>query len=204
MKPTVPNLRRVSIPSALVVAGVLLMPLAVFAQKPDFALEFSPAQTTISFTLGDILHTVHGTFNLKSGAIHFDPATGLVNGELLVDATSGNSGNSSRDAKMNKEILESARYREITFVPARVEGTVLSAGKSTIQVQGMFGIHGAEHEITLPVQVEMAPGGWTATTHFVIPYVQWGMKNPSTFILRVNQTVDIDVRATGNTPATGH
>jgi polyisoprenoid-binding protein YceI len=117
-----------------------------------------------------------------------------------VDAVSGRSGNSSRDGRMHKEILESARYPEITFHPSRVEGKVASQGKSSIQVHGVFGVHGAAHEITIPVQVEMAPDRWTANAHFAIPYVEWRMKNPSTFVLRVNQTVEIDVHATGPIP----
>jgi polyisoprenoid-binding protein YceI len=174
------------------------------AQERDLVMEFAPAQTSVKFTLGDILHTVHGTFNLKSGTVHFNPASGAISGEILVDATSGNSGGASRDNKMHKDILESARYREITFLPDRVEGKVESQGHSTIQVHGLFGIHGATHEITVPVQVEMAPDRWVATAHFVVPYVQWGMKNPSTFVLRVNQTVDIDLHAAGAIPAGAH
>jgi len=203
MKPATTNRTPARFPGALLFAVLALLatPIPGLAQKSDLALEFAPTQTTINFTLGDILHTVHGSFNLQSGTVHFNPATGAISGEILVDATSGNSGNSSRDGKMHKEILESARYREITFLPDRVEGKVESRGTSTIQVHGMFGIHGAVHEITLPVQVEMAPYRWTATSHFSIPYVQWGMKNPSTFILRVSQTVEIDIHATGPIPA---
>ncbi len=203
MKLAMGSLNSARFACALLFAAVALLarPTAGWAQKGDLVLEFAPAQTTIHFTLGDILHTVAGGFNLKSGTVHFNPATGAINGEILVDATSGNSGNSSRDGKMHKEILESARYPEITFLPDRVEGKVEPRGKSTIQVHGMFGIHGAEHEITIPVQVEMASDHWAATAHFAVPYVQWGMKNPSTFILRVSQTVEIDVHATGPIPA---
>jgi polyisoprenoid-binding protein YceI len=203
MKPATTNLNPARFPCALLLTALALLVTSIpgLAQKSDLALEFAPAQTTIHFTLGDILHTVAGAFNLKSGTVYFNPATGAIHGEILVDATSGNSGNSSRDGKMHKEILESARYREITFLPDRVEGKLEPRGKSTIQVHGMFGIHGAEHEITIPVQVEMASDRWAAAAHFAIPYVQWGMKNPSTFILRVSQTVEIDVHATGPIPA---
>jgi polyisoprenoid-binding protein YceI len=96
--------------------------------------------------------------------------------------------------------MESGRYPDIVFLPDRVEGKVTALGASTIQVHGMFTIHGAEHEITMPVRVEMAPGHWTATSHFTLPYVKWGMKNPSTFVLRVDQSVDIDIQASGDTP----
>jgi len=175
---------------------------AVLAQSPPRVvdLSFVPDKTLVNFTLGDVLHTVHGSFDVKRGAVHFDPATNQVSGEILVDATSGHSGSDMRDKKMHKEVLESGHFPEIVFRPDRVEGHVATEGSSTIQVHGTFAIHGAEHEISIPVVVEMAPGKWTATSHFAVPYVNWGMKNPSTFVLRVNQSVDIDVRASGEIP----
>jgi hypothetical protein len=41
----------------------------------------------------------------------------------------------------------------------------------------------------------------TAGAHFAVPYQKWGLKNPSTFILRVKDTVEIDVEATGHLAA---
>ena len=35
---------------------------------------------------------------------------------------------------------------------------------------------------------------------FAIPYVKWGLKNPSTFILRVDQSVDVEIKASGDIP----
>ena len=166
----------------------------------EIDLKFVPAKAMVNFTLGDILHTVHGVFDVKQGVVHFDPTTNKISGEILVDATSGHSGNDGRDKKMHKEVLESASYRDIVFRPDRVEGEVSELAASTVQVHGMFSIHGAEHEITIPVRVEMSPGQWTATSHFTVPYVEWGMKNPSTFVLRVEQSVEIDIQASGETP----
>ena len=50
------------------------------------------------------------------------------------------------------------------FGPIEWKDGVAALGDSTVQVHGMFTIHGAEHEITIPVRVEMAPGRWTATS----------------------------------------
>lgn len=175
---------------------------ATLAQTHPHEIELNlvPAKTAVNFTLGDILHTVHGSFNVKRGAVHFDPATNKIRGEILVEAASGQSGSNGRDKRMQNEVLESARYPDIVFRPDRVEGQVSDMGSSAIQVHGMFNIHGAEHEITIPVRIEMSPGQWTVTSHFTVPYVKWGMKNPSTFLLRVNQLVDIDIQASGETP----
>jgi len=174
---------------------------AATAQSQELRLQFDPAKTAIAFTLGDVLHTVHGTFQLKSGDVEYKIAAKSVNGNIIVDATSGQSGNHSRDRKMHKEVLESDRYPAISFRPDRVEGNVASLGSSTIQVHGMFSIHGAEHELTMPVKVEVFPDHWTADTHFTVPYVKWGIKNPSTFVLRVSESVEIDVHASGANPS---
>jgi polyisoprenoid-binding protein YceI len=160
-------------------------------------LVLDPAQTRIDFTLGDVLHTVHGTFKLKQGTIHVDPATGRATGLVVVDARSGDSGNGARDRKMHKDILESQKYPEITITPVRVQGHLVHQGAFQIELQGVFSIHGTEHEIAMKVAVQVAADQLTAETHFVIPYAKWGMKNPSTFILRVSDKVDIDIHAAG-------
>jgi polyisoprenoid-binding protein YceI len=173
---------------------------ASFAQTQELRLSFTPANTSVSFTLGDVLHTVHGSFKLKQGDVAYDFPTTTVHGALVIDATSGQSGNNSRDRKMHREILESSRYPEIIFRPDRVQGTVSHSGTSTVQVHGMFSIHGADHELTMPVRVDVSPDHWVADTHFTIPYVKWGIKNPSTFLLRVSESVEIDIHASGANP----
>src|SRR5271157_2102116 len=175
--------------------------LAIWGAAPAVAqeavLELDPVQTQVTFTLGDVLHTVHGTFKLKRGTVKFDPATGHAHGLAVVDATSGDSGSHARDHKMHKDILESAQYPEITFTPGQVQGRVLPQGDFQVQVPGTFTMHGAGHPLTLIVQAHLAGEQLTAETHFTIPYVSWGLKNPSTLFLRVNDTVDIAIRAAG-------
>jgi len=167
--------------------------LAADASIPaqETILRMDPAQTKVEFTLGDVLHTVHGTFRLKQGSIRFDMATGKASGELVVDAASGDSGSGARDRRMHANVLESARYPEIAFRPDRVEGRVAPEGTSDVRLHGIFAIHGAEHEITMPATVQAIEGGYSATAHFRVPYVEWGMKNPSTLFLRVNDKVEI-------------
>ena len=177
--------------TALLIPCVLMLAGSLAAQTE--VLEFDPAQTKVQFTLADVLHTVQGTFKLKRGNIRIDAASGAVSGEIVVDATSGNSGSAARERRMHANILESSRYPEIVFRPDRLEGTVPRQGTASLKMHGMFGIHGADHGITLPVEVAAANGQYTATLHFVVPYVEWGMKNPSTFILRVSDKVNITV-----------
>ena len=180
-------------------APILFSAAALAASLPgqEMAFQFDPAQTKVAFTLGSTLHTVHGTFKLRSGNIRFDPATGKASGELIVDAASGMSGNDSRDERMHKSILETAKFSDIVFRPDRVEGQLPPAGPATLQVHGIFTLHGAGHEMTIPVQVATEGDRISATLEFGVPYIQWGLKNPSTFILRVNDQAQVEIQAAG-------
>jgi polyisoprenoid-binding protein YceI len=188
--------RRVCGPLFLTLFLLIASSLTAAGQDVEFQLDVQ--HSSVNFTLGDVLHTVRGTFHLKQGSLRLDRASGKLAGEIVVDAKSGNSGSGMRDRKMDREVLESDRYPEITFRPDRVEGTVLLPGKSSVQVHGIFTIHGADHELTVPAEVETSPDRWAATLHFAVPYTKWGMKNPSTLFLRVNESVEINLTSAGD------
>ncbi|HXF26880.1 MAG TPA: YceI family protein [Bryobacteraceae bacterium] len=176
---------------------LLLAAAALPLLAQQISIQLDPAKTTINFTLGTVLHTVHGNFQLQRAVIGFDAATGNMSGEIDVDAASGQSGNQSRDRRMHKAILESGKYPEIRFFPTHLRGVIVRQGESHVELDGQFEIHGAKHHLTIPADVQMSGDDVKATAHFAIPYVAWGMKNPSTFILRVNDKVEIEVEAVG-------
>lgn len=182
--------------------GLLIVAAALAAAPPvshELLLQLDPARSGADITLAGNLHTVKGTFLLKRGAIHFDPATGKASGEIVFDATSGKTGNSSRDNKMHQDVIESGRYPEIVFRPDRADGELAASGASTLQVHGMFTLHGAEHEVTFPTEVTLAGSVWTAQASFQVPYARWGMKNPSKLFLRVDDVVQVQFHASGST-----
>lgn len=186
--------------SVATAAMILFCGRAAVAEQKTFELD--PAQTKVSFTLGDVLHTVHGTFQLKRGIIHFDDATGLATGQLVVDAASGDSGSHARDKKMHKEILESEKFPDIIFTPQSFKGRLANTGKSHLDVDGQFTIHGQAHPMTMAIDADFGNAA-VADTTFDVPYVKWGMKNPSTFILRVNDKVQINIHAVAHLTNTG-
>ena len=167
------------------------------SQAPKVTIHLDPQKTEIHWTLGTTLHTVHGTFRLKGGVMTFNPATGAAEGEFLVDVTTGESGNSSRDSKMQKEVLESGKYPQAFFHPVKVSGELKPGSPQNVTVDGTFNIHGADHPLTLQMTVQLNGTGASATTHFTIPYVAWGMKDESTFLLKVDKEVTVDVTAQG-------
>jgi polyisoprenoid-binding protein YceI len=178
-----------------IVALALLFVPALFAQQQTFQLD--PAQSKVSFILGATMHTVHGTLRLKPGTIVFDPATGIASGKLIVDAATGETGNDGRDHKMKKDVLETQKYPEIVLTVQRFKGNVTADGVSQGEVSGIMSIHGADHPMTLTLLLTRKGPAVSADATFDIPYVQWGMKDPSTFILRVDKKVQLAVHAVG-------
>ena len=179
--------------------------LRTISAQEDVA-KLDPATSTIRFTLGATLHTVHGTFKMKSGEIRVEAATGKASGSIVVDATSGESGDSSRDHKMHKEIIESAKYPEIVFSPTQLIAqpghtlaeTLNQKGTTQVQANGIFRLHGQDHEVTLDLAVQNDGNGHVQiSSTFPIPYIKWGLKSPNTFFLRVSDTVQLEIRASG-------
>jgi len=156
-----------------------------------------PAQSNVHWTLGSSLHTVHGTFALKRGSLQVDPATGKANGEIVVDATSGKSGNDGRDKKMHKEVLESGRFSEIIFRPDSIIGKLETQGDSTVQIHGILVLHGSEHELTLPAEANLSGDHWTGSAKFSVPFIEWGLKNPGNWLLKVEHSVSVELELKG-------
>lgn len=159
----------------------------------EFTVDAS--RSTVEFTLGAVLHTVHGRFTVQSGMVRFDAATGRASGRIVVDLRSGNTGVQERDRHMHEEVLESERFPEAFFSPDRVTGQISSEGQ--VLVHGILRIHGQDHDITVPARVSVHERQVSGSANFVVPYVKWGMKDPSTFVLRVKDTVNVTVNLVG-------
>jgi polyisoprenoid-binding protein YceI len=189
---------RFFVPFLLAVSAALgSMVLAPASRAQESTFQIDAPHSNVEFTLGSTLHTVHGTFAIRHSAIRFDPSSGTIEGTIVVDATSGKTGNSGRDARMHREILESAKFPDIIFTPDKISGQLAPEGTSELQVSGQLRLHGLDHDVTLPVEVKTAGKNLEISIHFEIPYVQWGLKNPSNFILHVSNKVAIDIHATG-------
>lgn len=181
-----------------VVAVSLLFATSAFAQHQTFTAD--PNASQVAWALGGSGHHVNGTFHVQSGTIDFDTTAHSISGSIVVAAGSGNSGEPSRDKKMNSEVLDVTHYSEITFVPQKYDGSIAPTGDSTIQVSGTFTLHGTPHDLSVPMQIHVDGNALTAKTHFVVPYVKWGLKDPSVLILKVAKDVDIDLVLVGKLP----
>ena len=181
----------------------LLFALAALtpAWSQEVSVHLDPGSTEVNFTLGDVLHTVRGSFKLRQGDLWFDPSTGKAGGQLVVDAASGESGSHARDNRMSRNFLQTDRYPEIIFKPDRMEGKVNTPGDSQFRLHGLFTLHGATHELAMNVKSHVEADHVKANGDFDVAYQNWGIKNPSTLFLRVNDTVQIHIEAAGRLSA---
>jgi polyisoprenoid-binding protein YceI len=173
----------------------ILLPAAALAQRQTFVV--NPEASEVKMTLKTTHELVNGTFHVQSGSIEFDRSSPAMSGSVVVLAGSGQTGNGSRDKKMNKDILQVEQHGTISFEPKSYAGTLAPSGDSTLQITGIFTLLGTPHEITVPAQVHLEATAASVRTHFVVPYVQWGLKNPSFLIWKADNDVAIDLLLAG-------
>ena len=154
-------------------------------------------QTTIRWVLGGFPDTVHGTFRLAQGVVRFDQDSGTADGCLRVETASGESGNVTRDRKMHGQILETARYPEVTLHPTRLQGALPVEGTGALNLEGLLSLHGVQRPVTLPARATRHGSSVIADATLTIPYVAWGLADPSVFIFRAAKTVDLELHAVG-------
>lgn len=170
---------------------------AVSAHAQQRVLVLDPQASQVTFTLDATGHDVEGSFELKTGRIAFDPATGAASGEIAIDLRSAGTGNKSRDRTMHEDVLETAKHPMAVFHAEKVRGTVPESGAGQLTLDGTLSFHGADHKMSLPAKIDVRNGRVQADAQFDIPYVEWGLHDPSIIMLRVAKVVSVKVRAEG-------
>jgi len=178
---------------ATVVLGVVVSALP--AAAAELQIHLPPESTTIDFTLKATMHTVHGTASLDRADFTIDTKSGAASGEAVVVSGSADTDNDKRDKKMHGKVLLSAMHPRIVIRAERVEGELRLDGASEITLVGTMELIGAEHPIRVPMTVTIDGDTASVEAAFSVPYVEWGMKDPSTFILRVGKEVPVTVKA---------
>ena len=174
--------------------ALIIAPVAA-AQQQTFVA--NPEESAVKMTLKTTHEVVNGTFHIQSGSLAFDRSAAKMSGSVVVLAGSGKTGNGSRDKKMNKDILQVEQHSTVSFEPKSYTGAIAPSGDSTIQVTGTFTLLGMPHEIAIPILVHLEGTTATAKAHFVLPYIQWGLKDPSFLFWKADKDVAIDLFLTG-------
>jgi hypothetical protein len=98
---------------------------------------------------------------------------------------------------MHNDILVVEQHATVSFEPRSYSGAIAASGDSTIQVTGIFTLLGMPHSIAVPVVVHVEGPAATVKAHFVVPYIQWGLKDPSFLFWKAEKEVEIDLALSG-------
>jgi len=186
-----------AVTSALALASCLATTRAVRAESGELALALE--KTQIRFELGATLHSVEGTLRLARGtALHFDTASGRADGSIAIDARSADTGMARRDRTLHAEVLESERYPEIVFTAERVELTRSAPERGEVVLVGQVQLHGEVHPLRIPAHLERMDDTIHVTSTFRVPYVAWGLRDVSNWLLHVDDEVVVHVDASAS------
>ncbi|HEX2484457.1 MAG TPA: YceI family protein [Myxococcota bacterium] len=184
--------------SAAALAGFAALALAQIASAAERSLAFQPDTTRVRFTLGATLHTAEGSVRLSSGELRFDPDAGSARGEIVLDAKSAETGSARRDANMHRDVLESAKYPTIVFRAESLDVSRRDASSADVVLRGTLSLHGQSRPFAIPAKLSAPdPRHIAVSSAFRVPYVDWGMVDYSTLVLRVDRFVDVAVEAVG-------
>ena len=181
--------------------ALLALCLAPAAAAQQQVLTLDPAATRVTFALGATLHSVEGTLRLVSGELRFDALTGAAAGEIRLDARSAATGLEARDRELHAEVLESERHPEIVFRAASLGVVRRDAAGAVVELAGTLELHGEKRPWKLPATLRFDADRVAIESGFRLPYVDWGVRDPSVLLLRVDRFVDVRVASEGRLAA---
>jgi polyisoprenoid-binding protein YceI len=178
-------------------ALALALATALPAQAEPYRLVLDPEATRVTFTLGATLHTVEGSFAMRSGELRFDPDTGEAAGRIVVDAQSGDTGIARRDGVMHEEVLASAEHPVLVLVAERIDVSRRGPDAIAGTLEGQFEVRGARHPITVAFEGSREGTAARVEARFAVPWVAWGLPDPSNWLLSVEKSLDVVVESRG-------
>jgi polyisoprenoid-binding protein YceI len=150
-------------------------------------LQVDPKASTITATVNKSLARIRGDvtvkFSITKGEIRGDPANPVATAhvDIVVDATSIDSGSDHLDRKVMHSSLQTYDYQTITFDSTRIENAVIESpgAVGTATVIGNLTLHGTTRQISVPLSVSLSPERVLyADGHTAFDYTDFGVKIP--------------------------
>ncbi|HJQ97528.1 MAG TPA: YceI family protein [Candidatus Polarisedimenticolaceae bacterium] len=165
----------------------LFLALALAAAEPvptaERVYRVNPAKADAGFDLKATMHTVHGHTNQVRGEVRVrDEAGGALamSGTIEIVAATLETGNASRDKTMRGESLAVEQYPVITLAPERFD-------PKTGTLTGTLTIRGVTKPTTIALTLDRQADRVTATGTFDVPWLDFGVPDPSFAIVRVEK-----------------
>ena len=165
-------------------------------------LRLDPVATSIRFTLGATLHTVEGSLRLDHGSLRFDPDAGSAEGEIVIDAKSARDGpRAAATRTCTATCSRASASRASSSGPSASKCSGATPRAPTCGSSGQLELHGTPRPFAIPARLAARGDKIGIASSFRVDYVDWGMVDYSTFVLRVDRFVDVTLEAEGRLAA---
>ena len=147
--------------------------------------------SSVTFVIKNFGFSVDGSFKNLHGSIKFDPNNPEAAIFMVtVDASTVNTGNSSRDNHLKKdEYFDAAKYPKISFSSDKVEKT---ATAGLYIVKGKFTVKGISKSVSISFTAKVQNGGYLFSGKVVLNRRDFGVGGNS-FVLSDNLTLTLNV-----------
>ncbi len=171
---------------------------SIAAEGPPeaFNLSLDPEATKVTFELGATGHTVQGDLYARGGELHLTQ-NGGASGYFELDALRTSTHNKRRDKTMHNKVLESSHFPTIRFEAESFKGSFPTSGEGSLSLVGSIILLGQSHPFELPIHWTVEGDRFTGSTDIEVPFIDWGLHDPSLLFLRVHKTVDIHIETSG-------
>lgn len=181
---------------AIALAGMASL---LAAPASGLRFELDTDRSELHFSLPATLHTVRGSFRFLAGRLR--TGDDGASGEFVVDAKSGETGNAMRDRNLHSRVLDSANFPTILL---EVDALELAADRRSGTLRGTLRLRGTAHPLDIAFSADDSEvGQLRAAGTFTVPYVAWGLPDPSNLILRVDPVAQVQFSIIGRFEAEG-
>ena len=176
-----------------------LLVAALVTQATTFRVD--PAASEAGFDLKATGHTVHGKTTAVAGevAVTPGPADALeLSGKISIDAGALETGNRKRDATMHGKSLLTSSFPTIDFEPRHFEPKGAAAADGTIAgtLTGTITIRGQARAQSMAAELTPGGGRIVAKGTFDVTWAEFGIPDPSFFVVRIEKAAHAHFRAT--------
>ena len=172
------------------VAGV------VHAEPMRFELDTERSEVRV--VLGATLHTVEGVVPVGPATFVWDADEGSASGRVVIEAGALDTGIDARNEKMHERVLRSAEFPEIIFEATGFDLRQDGEQEMRFVLEGRLTVLGTRHAVELETHARRrGDGSWKARANVDVPYVEWGLEDPSLPLFSVDKYVIVEVKAVG-------
>jgi polyisoprenoid-binding protein YceI len=180
----------------LLTLAVLAVALPALSEQMTFVLDSERSEVRI--LLGATLHTVPGSAPIGPATLTWDTESGEASGQVVIQSAELDTRIDARNAKMHEIVLKTLEHPEIIFEATGFELRQPGDDEMRFVLRGALTLVGTTQQIEFETHARRrGDDSWKARADLNVPYVEWGLEDPSMPLFGVDKHVAVEVKAIG-------